>query len=167
MAVNVIEASLLAAIAVMSGIMLRNQGEIMATQDDLVREVNDLKEAWNGVVEYITDQDARIENLRTQLAAAQANTPPETDLSPLVELVDEIQTHRAKLSEKMASPATEGATDSGVTPLPTAEDVVESSAGEPVSTDAEAVEPVTEQSETATPNESFTDAGDPAAEDRA
>lgn len=157
MTANVLMIALLAVIVVISIILLRNQGDIMSTQEDLVREVGDLREAWTGVVEYIGDQDARIQNLRTQLAAAQANTPPETDLSTLVELVDEIQEHRKKLSESLNPPAAEPgspATDSGITPLPTAEDlgsgtVIEPGTTEPVTGDetaAPATDPVADQS---------------------
>ena len=154
MTVNVLILALLAVIVVISVILLRNQGDIMSTQEDLVREVGDLREAWTGVVEYIGDQDARIQNLRNQLAAAQANTPPETDLSTLVELVDEIQEHRKKLSEQLAPPTAEEATpgpstSTGIEPLPTADELgtsapVESGTTEPVTGDAA-------ESETASP----------------
>lgn len=92
MAVNIIGFTVLAAIGVATYI---KQGAIMATQEQLVAEVSDLRDAYVGISEYINTQDLRIQNLREQLETANANSA--SDLSPLIDLVDEIQAHRDRL----------------------------------------------------------------------
>ena len=46
----------------------------------------------------MTDQEKRIVNLRNQLAIANTNTPVTVDLSPLVDLADELLRHEQERS---------------------------------------------------------------------
>lgn len=47
----------------------------------------------------MTDQAKRIVNLRNQLAIADRNTPVTVDLSPLVELAEELLRHELERGE--------------------------------------------------------------------
>lgn len=47
------------------------------------------------------DQALRLDNLRSQLVTANINTPVTVDLSPLVELVDELLMHHHALKEAL------------------------------------------------------------------
>ena len=141
MAVNVIRTTALAAIG---AYIIRKLGAVMATQEQLLAEVSDLRDAYGAIAAYIAEQDNRIQNLRTQLEAAQANTPTEVDLSPLVDLVDEIQAHRQRLAPAIENtPLDGGALDQApvdAEPASPADGEVETPAADEDSTDADTEE---------------------------